>query len=404
MEEDGEPPTPLAPDKPSTNEDKQLSKNISMSAEIEQIGNIFHKALLESQEQERKRVEQRMSQQEEFIQQLRSQVEYLTEILKNRNITVREKISRHNNHQTELEDPATTATMEQPSEASSTDPLESSLMRIVGEDGINDHITHARRKTRYRPILTNNDHSLEEIFKRQPFARFFNILFEKNEKRKMCPFKIEQTLSDLMGAKPQSIRASGQDGLTVEVSSLQQAERIEKITELNGIKCSTKKHSFFNGSKGLIYLQNVTISDFHSFQQGLWDRYDVTEAIPATWIKPRKVTTQAIILNFDKETLPSHINIIGEYTPTKVYEFNEKPMHCRKCNKYGHSEKRCESSTWTCRKCAQDHPTADCTSDFLRCANCDQEHQSGHKDCPSRKREEKIINILLIFRFDTRGY
>ena len=51
-----------------------------------------------------------------------------------------------------------------------------------------------------------------------------------------------------------------------------------------------KEHTLFNGSKGLIYINNNDLSDLESFKQGLKEIYPIIDIERATWIKPRYPT------------------------------------------------------------------------------------------------------------------
>ena len=56
------------------------------------------------------------------------------------------------------------------------------------------------------------------------------------------------------GSKPKKITNSGKNEFLVEISSTEQAEKITKLKNICGMKCSLKEHSFFNERKGMIYL------------------------------------------------------------------------------------------------------------------------------------------------------
>jgi hypothetical protein len=56
---------------------------------------------------------------------------------------------------------------------------------------------------------------------------------------------------------------------------------------------------------------------------------------------------------------------------------------CYKCHGFGHTAHNCGKSE-RCGKCADDHPTAECTSDERRCVNCRGAHEAWHAKCPTR--------------------
>ena len=88
----------------------------------------------------------------------------------------------------------------------------------------------------------------------------------------------------------------------------------------------------------MIYIDNYPLANIDSFKEGLAEVNSIVDAQRATWIKPRKQTSQAVLIKFAGEEIPEYLRITAEYTPTKVYPYNEKPLMCRNCQKYGHGK------------------------------------------------------------------
>ena len=65
---------------------------------------------------------------------------------------------------------------------------------------------------------------------------------------------------------------------------------------------------------------------------------------------------------------------------------------CSRCQAYGHLKAQC-SAPYRCGKCAEAHPTRDCTSPNKQCAACGCEHRAKNKNCPVRKAEQKKIRF-----------
>ena len=53
--------------------------------------------------------------------------------------------------------------------------------------------------------------------------------------------------------------------------------------------------------------------------------------------------------------------------------------------------KRCGAKDYTCRKCAEQHPTWECSSQRMKCANCGEEHAAGRRECRERRTEDTLI-------------
>ena len=65
---------------------------------------------------------------------------------------------------------------------------------------------------------------------------------------------------------------------------------------------------------------------------------------------------------------------------------------CSRCQAYGHPIARC-SAPYRCEKCAEAHPTKDCTSPNKRCAACGGQHRAKYTKCPVRIAERRKIRF-----------
>ena len=69
-------------------------------------------------------------------------------------------------------------------------------------------------------------------------------------------------------------------------------------------------------------------------------------------------------------------------------------MLCKKCLKYGHTEKRCQSQVVLCgRRAGPGHQSGGCISEVEKCGSCGGAHISGHASCLDRKKEQTILGI-----------
>ena len=92
--------------------------------------------------------------------------------------------------------------------------------------------------------------------------------------------------------------------------------------------CSvTLKNSYFNRSKGIIYIHEFDIDDLEDFKAGIKENYDVAQVEPITYITG--VSTKVFLTTFESETPSDVIYIPGERPDTRVYPFYEKPKLCK---------------------------------------------------------------------------
>jgi len=242
------------------------------------------------------------------------------------------------------------------------------------------------RKTTYRPL------SLEEVFTSEPFCRFFIVSLPQYKRQTLCPFDIEKSLISALGGQPVSISSNGTDGLLVHVASKSQSDKIERLTSLCELQCVVSKHEFFNTTRGLIYLYNTEFEEMDSFKKGLMERYQLQSVEEATWIKTKNQSTKAFILSTYQDNLPEYVRIISEATLTKVIPYQDSPLRCKKCLKYGHTAKRCSSDP-RCERCSGHHNADRCEEDEVKCFNCDGAHRAGSRDCPVMKKEEDVLKM-----------
>lgn len=77
------------------------------------------------------------------------------------------------------------------------------------------------------------------------------------------------------------------------------------------------------------------------------------------------------------------------YLTISVEEFKPPPVkQCYRCEGYGHHSFTC-TLPYRCGKCAKEHSTKDCTSDFVQCCNCGGDHTATWRGCPSNPLNKK---------------
>ena len=159
------------------------------------------------------------------------------------------------------------------------------------------------------------------------------------------PFPNETDLANQLGCPAESIRGGGRDSFLVTVYSENQSNKMKRVEQIAGLETSVRvsEENFLNTTKGHVYIQNCHIEDLKSFTEGVNEQCRVKELVEAKWIKPRREITQLFMITFMNDKLPEFIRIPGEAEQTKVCEYKDRPMLCKKCWKYGHTEKRCLS-------------------------------------------------------------
>ena len=127
-----------------------------------------------------------------------------------------------------------------------------------------------------------------------------------------------------LGSRPKTTRAQSKDTFLVEVCNKQQSEMMTSVTELNE-KAVTITENNDNKYKGLIYIYQYNMDDFEEFKEGLKEEHNIFDATLASWIKPRRPFTNVVLLTFRNHNMPEYIEISGEQSKSKIYEYVTRP-------------------------------------------------------------------------------
>jgi uncharacterized protein YhbP (UPF0306 family) len=70
-----------------------------------------------------------------------------------------------------------------------------------------------------------------------------------------------------------------------------------------------------------------------------------------------------------------------------IWKFDDSPIQCYKCQKFGHNQRHCTSEKQICLICAGEHSYKSCDNkQNVKCSNCNQSHSSSSKDCEARSK------------------
>jgi len=268
------------------------------------------------------------------------------------------------------------------------------LLQKVGN--ANQDETRATNQKRKKPTFVPLN--LNDISGESYYPQIFTLHMSIEDRTNMSPYQIRDTINSVTGSLPLSIAASGVSDYTIKVRNREQSTAITKITKIGNINCKITKHPRLNSCRGIVYIYNYDMSDFESFELGLKEDYPNIEKVEkAEFLGSRNSTSVPLIVEFNEFHLPSHIQVPGESALTKVIPFKPRPMRCKKCQKYGHTQKRCNHTNTVCGRCAKEgHEQKNCTSEAECCAHCtnNKEHKTGDKACPAERKEREIIEIM----------
>ncbi|GFX38433.1 RNA-directed DNA polymerase from mobile element jockey [Trichonephila clavipes] len=203
------------------------------------------------------------------------------------------------------------------------------------------------------------------------------------------PFVIHKALIGI-GGEPKSIKKLRSGDLLIETTSALQSKSFLLAKTFLDFPLTVNPHKSLNSCRGVISEPDLLSSSEAEILEGLSDQ-GVTQVRRISIKKDSSLfPTKNLILTFNSPKLPS--NIKAGYLNCKVRPYIPNPLHCFKCQRFGHSQTSCRGQL-TCSRCASvGHASTDCSLE-PKCINCLQPHPSDSKLCPKWKIEKQIQEI-----------
>ena len=106
----------------------------------------------------------------------------------------------------------------------------------------------------------------------------------------------------------------------------------------------------------------------------------------STWIKPNRAGTRTFLLTFNRELAPEYVKIPGEAQRTKVYEYKQRPMQCKKCQQYRHTINRCR----TCEALTHARQLASSVATVV----CGEPHVTWNRKCKDNLFNSEVTQVM----------
>ena len=181
------------------------------------------------------------------------------------------------------------------------------------------------------------------------------------------------------GIKSGDVSRFGKGAVLIHAKSKTQAQMLSlmKCNEADMLK-EIRPHWTFSYGRGVIFDK-----DLYEFTEN-----EILEMSPPSVWKVKKASCpNMIILTFEDPNVPPHV--IFENERIRVRPFQNKPIQCFNCFKFGHSSKVCKNAK-TCLNCsALEHGICEKTP---KCSNCQLDHQANDKNCNVFKFEQSAVN------------
>ena len=227
---------------------------------------------------------------------------------------------------------------------------------------------------------------------------YIKIEFNGELKRTIHAFQIYNEIKKIARINLSSIFTLNKSSFVAQITSQNKLNKITEITSIGDKTCRISPYEPFNYKKGVIYVSGIEFDEeaIDEFKSWLQTKYPFIVKIElATFIRSKFEDTRAFLITFNTKSLPGSIYIPGLSGNTKVYPFVNRPMWCKKCLRYGHTEKKCRHDGETiCSYCSEiGHNRFNCEAEVPKCYHCAENHPVGSRVCSRHIRECELVRI-----------
>ena len=207
----------------------------------------------------------------------------------------------------------------------------------------------------------------------------FLLIKTESKLSAISPFLIDKSLQAIAGGNLKSVKKLRTGELLVETENGKQAKRLMKAEKLGTLPIKTNIHKTLNSCRGVITVDELVDVSDKDILEGLRDELVTNVRRICIRRDGNQLPTRSIILTFASRKLPTSIKVGYLNCPVRPYVPN--PMRCFKCQRYGHSQPSCRSSSIVCARCSEiGHDSKECNKE-VKCFNCKGPHASYSREC-----------------------
>ena len=236
---------------------------------------------------------------------------------------------------------------------------------------------------------------LPGIYELVSYNKFIVLRLENDVFQNISPFKANREIVSICGCEPK-IRPQDDGTLLVEVSSLEQSEKLLKMKSLVGRKVTCFPHPIHNQCRGVIYAPELLSLDTEEIQQELNEQNVVKVVRMRKKVGDQTIPLATLILTFETHKLPNSIK--AGWLSFKVRPYIPSPLRCFHCQMFGHSIHKCKKKInqepAVCPNCGK-QAHGNCTEPAA-CVNCGEPHPSSSKNCMKFILEKEVQTIKVL--------
>lgn len=242
-----------------------------------------------------------------------------------------------------------------------------------------------RKERRIKQLLT-----LEDIFEENKHQLYYVITFPGVDiDSELNILTADKELKSAIGI-PNKTSKLNKNSLLVQVKSENQAKKLLNLKRIDDKIITVELHKTMNFCKGTILSEALSQNSEEEILEAVKDQGVVKVERMKRKVDGVLTNTNRYIITFQRTKLPSLLKL-AEWHREIVYLYIPNPMSCRRCQRYGHTQKWCRRTTDTCARCAAEgHVSPGCSAP-IKCANCGSQHYSTNKECDQYKFRSEIL-------------
>ena len=205
-------------------------------------------------------------------------------------------------------------------------------------------------------------------------------------------FEIHRQIVTAIGREPKIV-FQGDGSVLVEVTSLEEKEKLLSLTAINGRSAKCAPHKLMNQCKGVIRAPLLMQFSEERLQKEFEDQSVIEVKQMKKKIDGVLTPMPTYVLTFDLSRLPKEIKAAWLYFDVRPYI--PLPRRCFYCHRFGHVTDTCrrkiKGEKKICHNCGQDEH-GDCENNSF-CINCRGNHPSVSKKCDRYVMEKEILTV-----------
>ncbi|CAN7986890.1 unnamed protein product, partial [Ixodes hexagonus] len=170
--------------------------------------------------------------------------------------------------------------------------------------------------------------------------------------------------------------------IAVDTRNIEATRYLLTVTSL----CKLQVRAYVPGPR------SAAVGVIRGVDQDITDTQLKTElrAYPAAILHARRLGSSSVVkIQFASTTMPEYALI--SRVRYQVFQFEERPLQCSNCGRYGHKTVACFKEAM-CSRYGGEHDRSNCDAEEPNCVNCGSHHDALALTCPKRVEHKQLAD------------